>query len=72
MVACIHQFGCGEFEALLPAFDQVWQAYQREEERKRGKAYGGRVAGSKSAAETERDKLVYVKVYPLQEVQGRF
>jgi len=65
-----------EFEALLPAIDQVWQAYQREEERKRGKAYrrksgGGRKVRLKRSEDKLVFILVYVKVYPLQEVQGQ-
>lgn len=62
-----------EFEALLPAFAQAWQAdcEQRAAPTERQRKPGG---GRKGKLDALADKLlfilVYVKTYPLQEVMG--
>jgi hypothetical protein len=62
-----------EFDALLPSFKQAWDAdvakriASKPRQRKPG---GGRKATLKSLEDKLLFILVYVKVYPLQEVQG--
>jgi len=65
-----------EFDQLLPAFAKAWQAHLDEADtqrkRKRKRKRGG---GRKAHLLTLEDKLlfilVYIKVYPLQVVQGQ-
>ncbi len=62
-----------EFDALMPSFKQVWDAdvAARINSKPRcRKAGGGRKATLKSLEDKLLFILVYVKVYPLQEVQG--
>lgn len=62
-----------EFEALLPAFEEAWQKDLEEriqqEERKR-RPGGGRKPTLKTLEDKLLFALVYVKIYPLQEVMG--
>lgn len=62
-----------EFEALLPSFQKAWEADVADraasKPRKR-KAGGGRNAILVGDEERLLFILVYIKVYPLQEVQG--
>ena len=62
-----------EFETLLEGFGQAWGAYVEEtfQRKERQRAYG---AGRKAELESLEDKLlfilVYLRLYPTQEVQG--
>jgi hypothetical protein len=63
-----------EFEQLLPAFEQAWEAYVVEHHiqgKTRKRSYGG---GRPGQLKAECDKLlfilVYFRMYPTQEVQG--
>jgi len=63
-----------EFEQLLPAFEQAWQAYVEEvyvQNQSRQRRYGG---GRHARLQATQDKLlfilVYFRLYPTQEVQG--
>ena len=64
-----------EFEALVPAFGQAWEAdvAKRQGAKPRQRKSGG---GRKATLQSTEDKLlfilVYFKLYPLQEAQGAF
>lgn len=65
-----------EFDRLLPAFADAWQAHLAEEARKRKtprlrKSGGGRRGKLKKLEDKLLFILVYFKSYPLQVVQGR-